>query len=343
MNKPTIFISHIAEEKEIAITLKNFITNKFLSFVNVFVSSDEESIQLGNDWLSIIKHSMLESSITIVICSPISIFRPWINFEAGAGWMKDNPVIPFCHSGLIPGNLPLPLKSFQGGQLNQEEDLKKLFKIIANKIDSDIPEIEDSDFISSVMAFETKIQNSLLVKDTSFIQNLIERQILLLEYCIYSSTTEYDTPDYFELKEFKISDYEFTLKSIKNIFNNTSSILGYDEKIYETYYKTINQFIDNVKFILTYNNINIPYNLRALFNNLLESSIINSDWYYSVYTIDHNEPIKDSIIQQFNEDTEEHEYNTGSFINVLKLYHVSLLFYKQWITFFKEETQKILQ
>ena len=67
MDKPTIFISHITEEKEIAIALKEFIEKKFLKTVDVFVSSHEESIKLGDDWLNNIKKSMKDCKLTIVI------------------------------------------------------------------------------------------------------------------------------------------------------------------------------------------------------------------------------------------------------------------------------------
>jgi hypothetical protein len=139
MTKPTIFISHISQEKEIACALKEFLENKFLKTINVFASSHEESIQLGDEWMNTIKTSLTNCKLLIVLCSPISIMRPWINFEAGAGWIKNIPVIPLCHSGITPGKLgklPVPINSFQGGILNNQEDIKKVFNKIAMLLDN---------------------------------------------------------------------------------------------------------------------------------------------------------------------------------------------------------------
>ena len=49
----------------------------------------------------------------LVLCSTRSVAEPWINFEAGAGYIKDIPVIPICHSGMTVDTLPIPLLFFQ--------------------------------------------------------------------------------------------------------------------------------------------------------------------------------------------------------------------------------------
>src|SRR5450759_1181141 len=127
MTKPTIFISHITEEAEIANRLKDFVEQKFLRSVDVFASSHEQSIRLGDEWFMAIKDSISKCELMIVVCSPISVARPWINFESGAGWVRGIPVIPLCHSGLTPGRLTVPLNSLQAGMLNERSDLQKLF------------------------------------------------------------------------------------------------------------------------------------------------------------------------------------------------------------------------
>jgi len=47
MSKKIVFISHIKEEKELALQVKHFIEDAFLGIIDVFVSSDENSIPLG--------------------------------------------------------------------------------------------------------------------------------------------------------------------------------------------------------------------------------------------------------------------------------------------------------
>lgn len=148
MVKPVVFISHINEEQEIAKKLKEYLDEKFLSKINIFVSSHEESIKLGEEWMNIIKQHLKESCLEIVLCSPYSVKKPWINFEAGACWIKDSAsVIPLCHSGLKPGELPFPLKILQGAILNTKEGLEQLLNRISETCKISKPIIEKDDFL----------------------------------------------------------------------------------------------------------------------------------------------------------------------------------------------------
>ncbi len=152
--KPLIFLSHIHEEKDLAISLKQLIESVF-PHVEVFVSSDESSNSVGNKWLSIITAALKKCKIEIILCSKFSVTRPWINFEAGAGWVREISVIPVCHSDMSPKTLPIPLNELHAVNLKSNDDLKKLFYSIAKDIDCRNPNKDDfSDFINSVNKFE---------------------------------------------------------------------------------------------------------------------------------------------------------------------------------------------
>ncbi|PYV95030.1 MAG: toll/interleukin-1 receptor domain-containing protein, partial [Acidobacteria bacterium] len=88
------FISHITEEAGVAAKLKAALARDFLQMLDVFVSSDGESISAGDDWLKSIDNALQQSALMLILCSPSSIRRPWINFEAGAAWMRRIPLIP---------------------------------------------------------------------------------------------------------------------------------------------------------------------------------------------------------------------------------------------------------
>src|ERR1700722_15407363 len=100
--KKRLFISHISEERSIAEQLKTALVRDFLGLLDVFVSSDTESIAAGAEWLRSIEKALHDCAVFVVLCSPESVRRPWINFEAGAAWMRDIPLIPVCHAGLLP-------------------------------------------------------------------------------------------------------------------------------------------------------------------------------------------------------------------------------------------------
>jgi len=102
--------------------------------LDVFVSSDGESISAGDEWLESIDQALQESAVMLILCSPSSIRRPWINFEAGAAWMRKIPLIPLCHAGLIPGDLPAPLSFRQGLLVTDARGLRQLYARLAKEV-----------------------------------------------------------------------------------------------------------------------------------------------------------------------------------------------------------------
>ncbi|MDZ7662950.1 toll/interleukin-1 receptor domain-containing protein [Thiohalophilus sp.] len=98
-----IFISHISSEAPLAKILKEWIESTFSGGVRVFVSSDSDDIPAGSKWLDKISQALSESKILILLCSSASVIKPWINFEAGAGWAKNVPIMPVCHSPPVSG------------------------------------------------------------------------------------------------------------------------------------------------------------------------------------------------------------------------------------------------
>lgn len=154
MSKPIIFISHITEEKDIALELKALLEESFLGMMDIFVSSDDTSISAGTRWLDNISNSLGNCSIELILCSPKSVKRPWINFEAGAGWVRNIPVVPLCHSGMEPTNLPIPLNLLQAVKLSEVSGLKLLLPLLSSSIGSKEPKVDFNDFINKVKDFE---------------------------------------------------------------------------------------------------------------------------------------------------------------------------------------------
>ena len=146
--------------------------------LDVFVSSDEDSIHMGQKWLDRISNGLKTCAIEIVLCSPISISRPWINFEAGAGWVRDIPVIPLCHSGIEPATLPIPLNLLQAAKANEVSSLKLIFPVLAQAIGAKTPNIDFDDFVAKVAKFEIRYTfwdacNSAFAKVNSYDDSII--------------------------------------------------------------------------------------------------------------------------------------------------------------------------
>lgn len=154
MQKPLVFISHITEEKEIAKALKCLVESTFLDMMDVFVSSDPTSIKLGHKWLDEITYALKACAVEIILSSPESVRQPWINFEGGSGWIRDIPVIPLCHSGMVPAKLPAPLSALQAATATEESGLKLIFPVLAEAIGCSLPDVNYTPFIETVQEFE---------------------------------------------------------------------------------------------------------------------------------------------------------------------------------------------
>jgi hypothetical protein len=145
-----VFISHVGEEAEIAMRLKAALSRDFLGFVDAFVSSDAASIAAGEDWLDSVERALQQSSLFIVLCSPASITRPWVNFEAGAAWMRRIPLVPVCHAGLTPGDLPMPLSVRQGVDLDDADGVRRLYGRVAEVLGCQVPACSFADLAREI-------------------------------------------------------------------------------------------------------------------------------------------------------------------------------------------------
>ena len=276
MSKPTIFISHIGEEKKIAIALKDFLDEKFLKSANIFVSSHDEGLTLGVDWFDTIKKSVKECQLMILLCSPISIIRPWINFEAGAGWIKNIPVIPICHSGMEPGKLPVPINKFQGAMLSNVDDARKLFNEIAKIIGSATPKIDETEFLKSIGEYENEIIQSQLLKNVAFIVNMIAHSMRNVILSILRSG--YDDAQATEvLHNTTIGQFEHSFNSISigNLHHLYDRYVPHtnSQKVYEKFIDDIKQVTNDTKFILSYSAITIPEEIKELLHDWLIHSL----------------------------------------------------------------------
>ena len=154
MSKSIVFLSHIADEAEVAIAFKELIERAFLGLIDVFVSSDTNSIPMGAKWLESVTENLKVCAVEIILCSPRSVTRPWINFEAGAGWIRGIEVIPLCHSGMTPSDLPVPLRLLQGTQATDDAGLQRILPVLAKALGAAVPAVSFDDFISKTRAFE---------------------------------------------------------------------------------------------------------------------------------------------------------------------------------------------
>lgn len=147
-NKVRVFVSHISDESQLAETFKKHLLADFAGLLQVDVSSDATTIDAGTEWLPAIQRKLGRAALELVLCSKASVGRPWINFEAGAGWLRKIPVIPVCHSGLSPSELPMPLHALHAIVASDIPGLKRLYKSLTKAIQLEIPSADVSDLVA---------------------------------------------------------------------------------------------------------------------------------------------------------------------------------------------------
>lgn len=94
----------------------------------------------------------------IILSTPESLKRPWINFEAGAANILNKQIGPICFNGQRPGSLPSPLNYVrpQAIDCHNDEDFNKhfenLIRLIAIEIGVSYPTVElvGSEFYQSI-------------------------------------------------------------------------------------------------------------------------------------------------------------------------------------------------
>lgn len=107
-----IFISFASQERDLALELKGIIDKAFNDQVSVFVS--DTTITAGEIWEDEIKGAIKKAELVFVLCSPLSLKRPWVNFECGGCAINKNAsIILLCHSGLIGADDLMPYVNWQ--------------------------------------------------------------------------------------------------------------------------------------------------------------------------------------------------------------------------------------
>jgi hypothetical protein len=167
MGPLTIFLSHVTPEARLADIVEGHVLRDFIGLARVFASSDQGSILAGSQWLDEVTSALKQANLHVVLASPDSIERKWINFEAGAAHVRGVPIIPLCHSGLTPAQLPVPLSESQGLVLSDDSGFRRFYAAIARALGSDLPDVDYAEYGREVAAFEATYRDRNKVADAA--------------------------------------------------------------------------------------------------------------------------------------------------------------------------------
>lgn len=133
MGKPTVFFSHSSRDEKPLARLKELFVEKTGGSIDVFLSSDGQSIPLGRNWVHRVQEALSETELMVVFVSPSSMHSGWMFFEAGFAYSKDIRVVPVGFLGIDLNNVPPPLGLLQGFNITSEDGLNNLIALV-NKV-----------------------------------------------------------------------------------------------------------------------------------------------------------------------------------------------------------------
>jgi hypothetical protein len=124
-----IFISHAIANKTIARSLADTL-EAARKDVTTFLASRPGDIRADEDWLRGIERALQEANTYIILLTPESVLRPWVNFESGAAWFFQRQLIFVRIQALSTDDIPLPINSRQVYALDDKEQLLAVFKTL---------------------------------------------------------------------------------------------------------------------------------------------------------------------------------------------------------------------
>jgi hypothetical protein len=128
-----VFISFVHEDVNVAEAVQSVLQHELKLGNRVFMISDQYQVHAGEDWLARIRAEIHTSKIVLLMMSKRSVKRPWVNFEAGAGWILGRYPIPVCYGKQLAGSLPKPYSNFTGVDL--PADKQRLLTSVAHHLD----------------------------------------------------------------------------------------------------------------------------------------------------------------------------------------------------------------
>lgn len=147
MSKATLFFSHSSKDKDVILTIKNKLDKATGGVMDIFMSSDGQSIPFGTNWIHKVEEGLQAAKIMFVFVTKNSISSGWIYFEAGYAYSKGIQVIP-VGIGVDIGSLKAPLNLLQGFNVSSEDSLNNFITIINRTFEYRFDSIfEHSDYL----------------------------------------------------------------------------------------------------------------------------------------------------------------------------------------------------
>jgi hypothetical protein len=159
-----IFLSYSNLDRHIAEELEDELKAKGLT---CFLA--EKSLPGGTEWIPKLREAIKESDYILLLLTPRSIGRPWVNLEIGAAWMEGKTIIPLIQFVDIK-ELPDVIKYNQVKFIETEKQKLELFHELTSKerknvqrIDISLPFLMDQISIARSKMEQVRFQPNLFI------------------------------------------------------------------------------------------------------------------------------------------------------------------------------------
>jgi hypothetical protein len=129
MAKPTVFFSHSSRDRDVVGRLKELFLAKTGGSIDLFVSSDGQSIPFGRNWVHEVEQALGRCQLLFVFLTPESLRSHWVFFEAGYTYSKSIKVVPVGLIGVDLNTVPPPLSLLQGFNIVGAAGLNNLIAV----------------------------------------------------------------------------------------------------------------------------------------------------------------------------------------------------------------------
>jgi hypothetical protein len=294
MSKPTIFFSHSSKDKDSLLVLKKLIEKKTGGTIEIFMSSDGQSIPFGTNWIHKIEYGLQNAKIMFVFITPNSLDSSWIYFESGFAYSKEIEVIPIG-IGIDIAQISPPLNLLQGFNVISEDSLNNIINIINKKFDFSFEEnfTEKEYNLFAVDSEQFKVQSlfyDIVENISSTIFSYIDKSHKNVKIDIsdvFRKVNKYFTDNDIEVsfnkRNKKLLTYGLQLSS-QECYGSKEILISISPYNFSEYYKTLNDIIK-----ISYDNEDIHYiNIRlnkmydSFTSDIKISSFINKDDCFSL-------------------------------------------------------------
>lgn len=261
MSKHIVFFSYSSKDEVTLKKLKEVLSQKLGGVVDIFMSSDGQSIPFGKNWVHKVEEALNNSTVMFVFVSPNSINSKWIYFEAGFSYSKGMRVVPVGIFGIDLERTSPPLNLLQGFNIKSAEALNNLIAIINDEYSYSFKESFTQENYEKIFVEDISLSNEGL-KEYASIINTIKFELACDDYALaIDSIKKYFDDKKIEYQSLEHITYTYGISFQKDPYKNNMLIVEVDPIIIPVAFRIVD---DIIKLFQTGDRVNYLFVIKFI-------------------------------------------------------------------------------